>query len=128
MLLHERVAIGDDTSAAMLHDTLAALGARLIVMVVEQLARGGLAETPQPDEGASYARKLDKDEARIDWSLPAVQIARRIRAFNPAPVAWTELAGAPVRILASTAHASPATRAAPGTGVSPHPGHNRVPS
>src|SRR3546814_8167154 len=104
-LLHERVAIGDDTSAAMLHDTLAALGARLIVTVVEQLARGELAETPQPDEGASYARRLEKDEDRIDWSLHAVQIARSIREFNPAQVAWTEIDGERVRILDATADA-----------------------
>src|SRR3546814_20569732 len=99
MLLHERVAIGDDTSAAMFHDTLAALGARLIVTVVEQLARGPLAETPQPDEGASYARTLAKHEARIDWSLPAVPIARRIRAFHPAPVAWPEPHREPLPLL-----------------------------
>src|SRR3546814_8528087 len=87
-------------------------------MFVEHLSRGELAETPQPDEGASYARKLDKDEARIDWSLPAVQIARRIRAFNPAPVAWTELDGERVRILAATADASTASDGAPGTVLS----------
>lgn len=117
MLLHEHVAIGDDTSAAMLHDTLAVLGARLIVAAVAQLARGELIETPQPDAGATYAKKLDKDEARIDWSLPSVQIVRCIRAFNPTPVAWTELDGERVRIF--TAVADTATRsAAPGTVIS----------
>jgi methionyl-tRNA formyltransferase len=114
MLLRDRVPIGETTTAATLHDTLAALGARLIVEALAQLERGTLSETAQPAEGVTYARKLDKDEARIDWSQPAAQIARRIRAFNPVPMAWSELAGERVRVIDARALATPPT-AAPGT-------------
>ncbi len=112
MLLWEAIPLGERTTAASLHDQLAALGARLIVDTLSQLQRGTLAEHPQPAEGATYARKLSKEEARIDWSAPATTVARRIRAFNPAPGAWTELDAERVRILFATAdeqadHASP---------------------
>jgi methionyl-tRNA formyltransferase len=114
MLLRESVAIDERTTAATLHDALAALGARLIVEAVARLERGELAPTPQPADGATYACKLDKDEARIDWSQPAAQIARRIRAFNPAPVAWSELDGERIRLFLADAQAPTATDA-PGT-------------
>ncbi|NGY04752.1 methionyl-tRNA formyltransferase [Solimonas terrae] len=117
MLLREPVAITDTTTAASLHDELAALGARLIVAAVTQLARGELQATPQAADGVTYARKLDKDEARIDWSQPAEQIARRVRAFNPVPMAWSELDGERVRVLMAQA-APAAAAAAPGTIVS----------
>ncbi|MFT4045561.1 MAG: methionyl-tRNA formyltransferase [Solimonas sp.] len=97
ILLIERIAIREATTAAILHDQLAALGARLIVEALKRLKRNELPETPQPADGATYAKKLDKDEARIDWTLPADVIARRIRAFNPAPGAWTGLDGERVR-------------------------------
>jgi methionyl-tRNA formyltransferase len=91
MLLREALPITTTTTAAMLHDQLAALGGTMIVEALAQLARGELVETAQPAEGVTYARKLDKDEARIDWSRPAIELARAVRAFNPAPVAWTTL-------------------------------------
>ena len=122
MLLREAVPITTTTTAAELHDGLAALGGRLIVEALRQLADGTLKETAQPAEGATYARKLDKDEARIDWTRPALEIARRIRAFNPAPVAWTELpatdGNAPERLRLWNARALPeAARSSPGTVV-----------
>jgi methionyl-tRNA formyltransferase len=92
MLLREAMPIGDDTTAGALHDALATLGAKLIVEALAQLAAGTLAEQAQPADGATYASKLSKDEARIDWHGDAVTLARRIRAFNPVPVAWTEFA------------------------------------
>ena len=98
MLLRETVAIDDETTAASLHDRLCALGGTMIVDALAQLERGDLPETVQPVDGVTYARKLSKDEARIDWTRPAAEIARRIRAFNPAPVAWTELGGERVRV------------------------------
>ncbi|MES0873071.1 methionyl-tRNA formyltransferase [Sinimarinibacterium thermocellulolyticum] len=101
MLLREAVPIGEDTTAGQLHDTLSALGARLIVHALDALAAGRLHETPQPAQGATYASKLSKDEARIDWSADAQTLARRVRAFNPVPMAWSELDGERVRVLAA---------------------------
>ncbi|SEQ32667.1 methionyl-tRNA formyltransferase [Solimonas aquatica] len=116
MLLIERLPIAADANAGSLHDQLAVMGARLIVQAIQKLEAGGLRETPQPAEGMTYARKLDKDEARIAWTQDAAQIARRIRAFNPAPVAWTELDGERLRIFDARASAGTPS-AAPGTVV-----------
>ena len=87
----------DDTTAA-LHDRLAALGARLVVQALGQAARGELHRRPQPAEGVSYAHKIDKREAAIDWSLPAAVIERRVRAFDPFPGASFLMAGEPVKL------------------------------
>ena len=114
MLLKQAVPIGADTTAAMLHDRLAVLGGELIVEALARLERGELPEQAQPADGASYARKLSKEEARIDWSAPAAAIARRIRAFNPAPVCWSELDGERLRLWNAQA-LPPAACAAPGT-------------
>ncbi len=114
MLLHGTTAITDQTTAAALHDALAAQGAALIVEALTRLQRGELVPTPQPERGATYAAKLSKEEARVDWSQPAAEIARRIRAFNPAPVAWSELEGERVRLWLARAH-STAVAASPGT-------------
>ena len=89
MLLVERQRIGADDSTGRLHDKLALLGGRLVVEALEIAACGGLTRTPQPAEGVTYAHKIEKTEAQIDWSQPAEAIARRIRAFNPAPGAAT---------------------------------------
>ncbi|MBI3382492.1 MAG: methionyl-tRNA formyltransferase [Aquabacterium sp.] len=85
MLLIEKVAIQPEDTTATLHDRLAALGGRLIVEALECAACNGLKPTPQPKEGVNYAHKIEKAEAAIDWSLPAAQIARRVRAFDPFP-------------------------------------------
>ncbi len=76
------LSIADDDTAATLHDKLAALGAELIV---DALARLPLAPCPQPDAGVTYAAKIEKAEAPLDWRLPAIQLARQVRAFNPFP-------------------------------------------
>jgi len=104
MLLREALPIGEQTAGA-LHDALAAQGARLIVQALAQLADGTLQATPQPVEGSSYAPKLSKDEARIDWSLSAEDIARRIRAYNPVPVAWSQLGEERIKLLEAQAEA-----------------------
>ncbi|WP_028009197.1 methionyl-tRNA formyltransferase [Solimonas flava] len=114
MLLREAVPIDAQTTAATLHDALAAVGARLIVEALRRLADGTLAEQVQPADGVTYARKLDKDEARIAWHEPAAQIARRIRAFNPVPVAWSELDGERVRFYAASAERGDTAGAEPG--------------
>ncbi|SFF22856.1 methionyl-tRNA formyltransferase [Fontimonas thermophila] len=115
ILLREAVPIGEHTTAGELHDQLATLGARLIVTALERLARGALPETPQPAHGATYAAKLSKDEARIDWTQDAVTLARRIRAFNPWPGAWSLLDGERIRLLLARALDRPAPATPPGT-------------
>lgn len=114
MRLVERVAITAETTAASLHDQLCRLGGRMIVEALAQLAAGQLPSTVQPDAGVTYAKKLSKDEARIDWTQPAEVIARRIRAFNPAPVAWTELGADRIRCWNARSLGVPST-AEPGT-------------
>ncbi|MDP9139816.1 MAG: methionyl-tRNA formyltransferase [Pseudomonadota bacterium] len=103
MLLVESTPITPRTTAASLHDTLAEIGGRLIVTALEKLAKNPLPEQVQPAEGVTYASKLSKAEGQIDWTLPASEIERRIRAFNPFPVAWSSLAGERVRILQAQA-------------------------
>jgi methionyl-tRNA formyltransferase len=90
-LLAEPVPINADDTTGTLHDRLAVLGGRLIVEALELAACGGLKATPQPAEGVTYAPKIEKSEAAIDWRLPAAVIERRVRAFDPFPGANTEL-------------------------------------
>lgn len=87
----------DDTTAA-LHDRLATLGGRLIVEALALAARGGLRATPQPVEGVTYAHKIDKREAALDWTLSAEVLARRIRAFDPFPGASFSRGGEVVKV------------------------------
>ena len=89
MLLSRAITIGPRAKAGDLHDALATLGGELVVEALDRLADGAAAETPQDDAAACYARKLSKDEARIDWHRPAAEIDRRVRAMNPVPVCWT---------------------------------------
>ena len=111
MLRVESIPIAAADTTATLHDRLAALGARLIVETLERLG-AGLSRTPQPAEGVTYARKIEKSEGLIDWREPAATIERRIRAFDPFPGASTTLAGEPVKLWrASVSDAS----GAPGT-------------
>ena len=98
MLLIEREAIRPDDSTAALHDRLAALGGRLIVEALELAACGGLKPIQQPSEGITYAHKIDKAEAAIDWQLPAPTIERRMRAFDPFPGATAVLAGETLKL------------------------------
>jgi methionyl-tRNA formyltransferase len=93
--LRREVAIEADDTAGTLHDRLAALGAEAIVAALEGLEAGTLTFTPQPEAGVTYARKIEKSEAAIDWALPAVAVAARIRAFDPAPGCSSRLASAP---------------------------------
>ncbi|MEP7312587.1 MAG: methionyl-tRNA formyltransferase [Pseudomonadota bacterium] len=101
MLLQSALPIGVDTVSAGLHDELAALGARLILEALTALPANHLVARPQPEEGVTYAQKLSKAEALLDWSQPAVQIDRQIRAFNPWPVAHTLYQSQPLQLLAS---------------------------
>jgi methionyl-tRNA formyltransferase len=98
MLLAESIAIGADDTAATLHDRLATLGAQLIVEALARAAAGTLQPQPQPETGATYAAKIDKREAAIDWTLPATVLERRLRAFDPFPGASSVLNGAVVKL------------------------------
>jgi methionyl-tRNA formyltransferase len=86
----ERMPIGPDMSAGELHDELSLMGAKLIGRALDRLGQGRLSCRPQPEEGAIYAAKIAKDEERIDWRLPAIQVHNRIRALSPRPGAWFE--------------------------------------
>ncbi len=85
MLLIEREPIAADDTTAKLHDRLAAMGGRLIVDALRKREQGALSATPQPADGVTYAAKIAKDEAPLDFSLPAAMLVRRIHAFNPFP-------------------------------------------
>ncbi len=98
MLLAQRMPIDAHDTTGSMHDKLAALGGDLIVQALELAAQGGLKPVRQPEEGVTYARKVDKAEATVDWSQPAQVIARRIRAFDPAPGASSALAGEPLKL------------------------------
>jgi len=98
----ERVPIGDDMTAGELHDALAGLGADLMVRALGALERGTLQLTPQPDEGVTYATKIDKGETRIDWSRSWKQVHDHCRGLSPFPGAWFEHGGARIKVLRST--------------------------
>ena len=115
VLLTQTLAIGADDTGGQVHDKLAALGAQVLADGLG-LLRAGMRPVPrpQPNEGVSYAHKIDKAEARLDWSQPASALANKVRAFNPWPIAEASIAGERLRIHAAVAlpleHA-----AAPGT-------------
>jgi methionyl-tRNA formyltransferase len=98
MLAIREIEIGADDTAKTLHDRLARLGAELIVETLHALSSGRVREVPQPAEGVTYAEKINKAEALIDWQQDAVQVWRRVRAFNPWPIAETRLNGTQLRI------------------------------
>ena len=89
----ERVAIGSDVTTGDLHDELARLGARLMLVALGALQRGSLTVTPQAAEGATYADKIDKRETRIDWTQPWNKVHDHCRGLSPFPGAWFELPG-----------------------------------
>ncbi len=120
MLLAEPAPILADDTCATLTDRLAAIGARLIVDALRAAAAGRLAATPQPADGVTYAHKLDKREAWLDFTLDAGLLARRVRAFDPFPVACTRHGDTTLKIWRARALAEDA-RAAPGTVLSARP-------
>lgn len=98
MLLKQAEPIADDDTTGTLHDRLAAIGGRLIVEALTTLSAGGLHAQPQPVAGVTYAEKIAKEEAVLDFSLPADQLLRRIRAFNPFPGALAKINDTPLKI------------------------------
>jgi len=104
VLLERRTPISRDDTGGSLHDRLAALGANVLAEGLRRtLAGETLVATPQPEEGVTYAHKLDKAEARLDFSRPAIELERQVRAFGPWPVAEGEIAGEALRIWAAHA-------------------------
>jgi methionyl-tRNA formyltransferase len=99
MLTRRAIPITETTTAAELHDALAVLGGEMIVEALEGLAEGRLTATRQPAEGVTYAAKIDKAEARIDWDRPAVEVARHINGLSPFPGAWFEANGERIKAL-----------------------------
>ena len=104
VLLRQSIAIGESETGGQLHDRLADLGAQVLADGLG-LLRAGIRPVPQPQpaEGATYAHKLDKAEAKLDWRLPAAVLANKVRAFNPWPMAEAELSGERVRIHGAVA-------------------------
>jgi methionyl-tRNA formyltransferase len=98
MLLAEPTPIAADDTSATLHERLAAIGARLVVQALDRLQRGELHPVAQPAGGATYAHKIEKSEAAIDWRAPAAMIERRLRAFDPFPGCTATLAGQVVKV------------------------------
>lgn len=114
MCLIERLPIDHADTTASLHDKLAELGGRMIVQALELSAGGDLTRTPQPAEGVTYAHKIEKAESWMDWTLPAVELDRRLRAFNPFPGGATQLGSEVIKLWTATAE-SMAHPAVPGT-------------
>jgi methionyl-tRNA formyltransferase len=108
MLQVQRVPIEPADTTASLHDKLADLGARMIVDAMPHVAAGTLVRTPQPEEGVTYAHKIEKTEAEVDWSLPAPAIERRLRAFDPFPGATSRVQGEAVKLWRAHREAAPA--------------------
>jgi methionyl-tRNA formyltransferase len=98
VLATRKVPITGATTAGSLHDELAAAGAPLVVETLEKLAVGAVDPVPQPEDGASYASKIDKGEARIDWSRPAAEIERLIRGLHPHPGAFFTCLGSRIKV------------------------------
>jgi methionyl-tRNA formyltransferase len=113
MLSAAALPIGARETAASLHQRLAALGARLIVQTLDQAAHGALHAAPQPAEGVTYAHKIDKAEAHIDWTRSAAEIERRIRAFDPFPGAVTRLGSEAIKIWRAETGGAEQTPGAP---------------
>ena len=99
VLLREATPIDAQETTAQLHDRLSDMGARLIVQALNYLP--DLTPVPQPDEGVTYAHKIDKAEAQIDWTRPAIEVERLIRGLSPFPGAKCDLGGEQVKLLAS---------------------------
>ena len=107
VVLRQSTPIGATDTTADLHDRLSAMGAALVLTALANL--GKLSPQPQPEAGVTYAAKIDKAEARINWSRPAVEVDRLIRGLSPFPGAWCDMGGERLKLLRS--------RVVPGSGA-----------
>jgi methionyl-tRNA formyltransferase len=98
VLMQKRIPIAPDEDAGSLHDKLAALGAEAIVAALDDLEAGRARPAPQPQDGVTYATKIDKRDTHLDWSRPARELERAVRAFRPAPGAFALLGDEPLKI------------------------------
>lgn len=114
LLLVRETAIGAEETSGQLHDRLAALGAAAVVDAIDEWTAGRIAPVPQPKSGVTYAAKIRKEEAVIDWTCAALDLSRRVRAFNPWPVAETRWRGQQLRIWQAMPLAVAAVSAVPG--------------
>ena len=115
MLLRQALKIEPDDTTGSLHDRLASLGASLIVDALRRLEEGTLTARPQPEEGVTYAAKIRKEEAALDFRQPSIVLQNRVRAFNPFPGATARFNGVPVKIWQATGNPGGATGQAAGT-------------
>jgi methionyl-tRNA formyltransferase len=113
MLLARRMDIHPTDTAKTLHDRLAQMGAQLIDEALQTMSRGPIREVAQPEEGVTYATKINKSEASISWHESAEHIHRQVRAFNPWPVAQTQFNGQQLRVWEAEPMASPGIDAMP---------------
>ena len=113
ILAQRRLPIGPEDDAGAVHDALAAMGADLLLGTLAEVADGRCPARPQPDDGVTYAAKIERGETAIDWREPAAAIHRRVRAFSPSPGAWFEARDTRIRVLA--ARLLPEVSASPGT-------------
>jgi len=119
VLMQEKIPVLENDTTGTLHDRLAELGAKLIVQALDALEAGVIKATPQPADGVTYAAKLDKRDARVDWRESAVTVNRQVRALNPSPGADARVRGVEVKIWRCAAAAG---RGKPGEilSVGPH--------
>jgi methionyl-tRNA formyltransferase len=115
ILLRQAAPIGPSTTAGELTDRLAGIGARLIVEALDGVAAGTLAAQPQPCEGVTYAAKLRREEAQLDWRRPAAALERQVRAFDPWPGAFFFARTERIRVLSAETEPHTPPAAAPGT-------------
>jgi len=101
VLLRRAILIGKEETTGELHNRLSRLGASAIIEALDQI--DSLTPEPQPETGVTYAEKIDKSEARVDWSRPAAEVARHIRGLSPFPGAWCEIGGERVKLLGARA-------------------------
>lgn len=101
ILLQESTPIGPDDTAGSLHDKLAEMGASMMVTALAERAAGRLTPKPQPDDGVTYADKIDRAEQKLDWYAPAESLARKVRALSPRPGAYFEIGGDRWKVLAA---------------------------
>jgi methionyl-tRNA formyltransferase len=115
VLLERHRHIGPHDTAGDLHDALSELGAAALLEAIDGFAAGRLVPRAQPAEGVTYAAKIDKSEAPLQWTAPVADLDRKIRAFNPWPVAETRFTGETLRVLRATVAEADGEFAAPGT-------------
>ena len=101
ILAQRRLTIGPEDDAGTIHDGLAAIGAEALLETLGEIAADRCRARPQPDDGVTYAARIERGETGIDWREPASAVHRRIRAFSPSPGAWFEARGARIRVLAA---------------------------